>query len=204
MGGNAGVYSATVMIGNARGLYRRLCSQAMLGSDQGGTMISRYFLALWLALAALPANAAGVGGMFGAGRTQFSLVAGNAYAFDYSYFVIGGSVSHYLADGLGVGLSLENWSGDGPGITKYSPFVQYVFHQVPMAHPYLGGFYRRTDIEGLPGIGSTGARAGVMLATGANAYVSFGVVYEAYQDCQEALYRVCSETNPEVSIVFAF
>jgi hypothetical protein len=167
-------------------------------------MMNRLFLALWLALAALPANAAGVGGMFGEGRTQFSLVAGNAYAFDYSYFVIGGSVSYYLVDGLGVGLSLENWSGDGPGIAKYSPFVQYVFHQVPVVQPYLGGFYRRTEIEGLPGIASTGARAGVMLATGSNAFVSLGVVYEAYQDCQESVYRVCSETNPEISIVFGF
>ena len=65
--------------------------------------MSRLLLAMLL-LAVLPVRAAGVGGMFGEGRSQFSLVAGNAYAFDNSYFVIGGSASYYVADGLGAGL----------------------------------------------------------------------------------------------------
>lgn len=149
-------------------------------------------------------HSAKAGGTFEQGRTQFSLVAGNAYAFDNHYLVVGGSASYYMADGLGIGLSLERWSGDGPSIAKYSPFVQYVFHRMPVLQPYLGAFYRHTDIDGLPSIKSSGARVGVLLETGANAYLSIGVVHEAYHDCQETVYRLCSETSPDMALVFGF
>ena len=164
----------------------------------------RVSLAVLLVLSALPVRAAGAGGMFEAGRSQFSLVAGNAYAFDNSYLVIGGSASYYVADGLGVGLSLERWSGDGPGITKYAPFVQYVLYQVPAVQPYVGAFYRHTAIADLPSLNSAGARAGVLIASGSNAFVSVGAVYESYMDCQESVYRVCSETHPEITLIFGF
>ena len=72
----------------------------------------RLLLILLPLLSVLPANAAGVGGMFGQGRTQFSVVGGNGYAFDKNYFVLGASVSYNVLDGLGVGLSLEKWSGE--------------------------------------------------------------------------------------------
>jgi hypothetical protein len=157
-----------------------------------------------LVLLALPSRAAGVGGVFGQGHSQFSLVAGNAYAFDNSYFVIGGSASYNVMDGLGVGLSLENWSGGGPGITKYAPFVQYVFYQMSGAQPYVGVFYRHTTIAGLPGISSVGERAGIMMASGSRAFISIGVVHESYLDCQVPIYRVCSETHPDVSVTFGF
>ncbi|MBI5429208.1 MAG: hypothetical protein HY938_01985 [Nitrosomonadales bacterium] len=164
----------------------------------------RLLLAMLLVSPAWPAYAGVSGGMFGEGRSQFTLVAGNAYAFEKSYFVIGGSASYYLVDGLGVGVSLENWSGGGPGIRKYAPFVQYVFYQVPRVQPYVGAFYRHTSISGLPGIKSTGARAGLLLASGANAYVSIGVVHEAYLDCQVSIYRVCRETYPDITVAFGF
>lgn len=164
----------------------------------------RILLVMLLGLPALPVRATGVGGMFGEGQSQFSIMAGNAYAFDNRYFVIGGSAGYYVADGLGVGMSLENWSGDGPAITKYAPFVQYVFLPAATLHPYIGAFYRHTSISGLPGINSTGARAGVLLASGSNAYVSIGVVRESYLDCRVSVYRVCSETYPDISIAFGF
>jgi hypothetical protein len=164
----------------------------------------RLLLAVLLILSAFPAHAADVGGMFGEGRSQFSLMLGNGYAFDNSYFVIGASASYYLVDGLGVGLSLENWSGGGPGITKYTPFVQYVFFPASRVRPYVGGLYRHTAIAGLPGINSVGARAGVLMASGSNAFVSIGVVHELYLDCQDSIYRVCSETYPDFSLTFWF
>jgi len=165
--------------------------------------MSRWVLT-WLLVLPFSTAHAGAGAMFGEGHSQFSLVAGNAYAFNQSYFVIGGSASYNVADGFGVGLSLERWSGDGPGITKYAPFMQYVFHQVPVMQPYVGTFYRHTSIEGLPSLKSTGGRAGVMLASGTNAYVSIGMVHEAYLDCQETIYRVCRETHPDITIIFGF
>ena len=142
--------------------------------------------------------------MFGQGRTQFSLMAGNGYAYDKNYFVIGASVSHYVLNGLGVGLSLENWSGGGPGITKYAPFAQYVFYQASSVQPYVGGFYRHTAIGGLPGINSVGARAGIYIASGSNASVSVGLVHESYLDCQQTIYLTCSETYPDISLAFGF
>ena len=70
--------------------------------------MNRLLLTMLLVLSALPARADVVGGMFGQGRTQYSLGIGNAYAFDNTYFVIGASASYYVLDGLGVGLSVEN------------------------------------------------------------------------------------------------
>lgn len=166
--------------------------------------MNRLLLTMLLVLSALPVRAAGVGGMFEAGRSQFSLVAGNAYAFENSYLVIGGSASYYVADGLGVGLSLEKWSGGGPAITKYAPFVQYVFYQASVVQPSVGAFYRHTTIADLPDINSAGARAGVMMAMGTNAYMSVGFVHESYLDCQETIYRVCSETYPDIALIFGF
>lgn len=167
-------------------------------------MMNRLSATMLLMLAASPLHAAGEGGMFGQGRTQFSLVAGNSYAFDNNYVVIGASATYYVLDGLGVGLSFENWSGDDPGITKYAPFAQYVFYQASSVQPYVGGFYRHTAISGLPGIDSVGARAGIYIASGTNAYVSAGFVHESYLDCREAVYRSCSVSYPDVTLTFGF
>jgi len=164
----------------------------------------RFLIILLLSLSASLVQAAGISGMLAEGRAQFSVTAGNAYAFENRYFVIGGSASYYVLDGLGVGISLENWSGSGPRITKYAPFVQYVFYQIPLWHPYVGSFFRRTTVAGLPSINSVGARAGVMMASGANASVSIGFVHESYLDCNVSVYRVCSETYPDISVAFGF
>lgn len=164
----------------------------------------RLLLAMWVLFSASSVHAAGVGGAFGEGRSQFSLVAGNAYAFDNNYFVLGGSASYYVKDGLAVGLSLENWSGGGPGITKYAPFVQYVFNRESPMQLYVGGFYRHTSISGLPGVNSVGERAGAMMAAGTNAFLSVGIVHETYLDCQVPVYRVCSETHPDMNVTIGF
>jgi hypothetical protein len=166
--------------------------------------MNRLLLTLLLVLPAFPVSAAEEGGMFGQGRTHFSLVAGNGYAYDYNYVVFGVSATHYVINGLGVGLSFENWSGGGPGITKYAPFAQYVFYQSSEVQPYVGGFYRHTAIRGLPGIDSVGGRAGVYIASGPNAYVSAGLVHESYLDCQATVYRTCSVTYPDISLTFGF
>jgi hypothetical protein len=82
--------------------------------------------------------------------------------------------------------------------------VQYVFHQVPVLKPYIGAFYRRTYVDGLPDINSAGGRAGVYVQAGRNAYVGAGAVYESYLDCNTTTYRSCSDTYPELSFTVAF
>jgi hypothetical protein len=166
--------------------------------------MNRLLPTMLLLFSAFPVHAAGMAGVFGQGRTQFSLVGGNGYAFDNNYFVIGASVSYYVLDGLGVGLSVEKWSRGNPGITKYSPFVQYVFSQGSSVTPYVGAFYRHTVVDGLPDINSVGERAGINIVSGSNAYISFGFVQEVYLNCQRTVYRTCSETYPDFGITIGF
>jgi len=166
--------------------------------------MKKLLLMMLLLLAALPVHAAGGGGMFAQGRTQFSLMAGSASAFNSNYMLIGASASYYVLDGLGVGLSLENWSGADPGITKVSPFAQYVFSLGVSVRPYVGGFYRHTSISGLPGINSVGGRAGIYIASSPNSSIGIGLVQETYLDCNEAIYGSCSSTYSDISITFGF
>lgn len=166
--------------------------------------MNKLLFTMLLVLAAFPARAAGVGGMFGQGSAQFSLIVGSGYAFNNSYSVIGAGASYYVLDGVSVGLSFENWSGNGPGIKKISPSVQYVFNQASSVKPYVGGFYRHAVISGLPSVNSAGARAGVFFASNPNTAFGAGLVYESYLNCQTMIYNSCSETYPEISIIFAF
>ena len=169
-------------------------------------MYTRAVAAASLALAASAATAAdvGVAGAFGKGRMHFAVTAGSGSAFDESYFVLGIGASYYLLDGLSVGVHYESWSGADPDITKITGSVQYVFHQVQTVKPYLGGFYRRTDVSDLPDLDSVGGRAGVYIGAGRNAYLGLGVVYESYLECNETLYRSCDSTYGEVIFTIAF
>ena len=167
--------------------------------------MKKVLLAMLIVLAALPVRAADVAGIFGQGSTQFSLLAGGGYAFNNNYLVIGGGVSHYVLDGVGIGLSYENWSGSGPGINKISPSVQYVFYRWRTSvQPYVGGFYRHSIISGLPDIDSVGARAGIYFASGTRSVIGVGLAHESYLACQTAIYYSCSETYPEISFLFGF
>jgi opacity protein-like surface antigen len=169
-------------------------------------MHTRTLGAAALALAASAATAAdgGVTGAFSQGRVHFVVTAGSGSAFDESYFVFGVGASYYVLDGLGVGIHYESWSGGDPDITKISGSVQYVFQQMQPVKPYLGGFYRRTDVSGLPDLDSIGGRAGVYIGAGRNVYIGLGVVYESYLDCSETVYRSCDSTYGEVTFTIAF
>jgi hypothetical protein len=169
-------------------------------------MYARALAAIGLALAASAAAAADVGaaGAFSRGRMHFAVSAGSGSAFDESYFVLGIGASYYLVDGLSVGVHYESWSGADPDLSKLTGSLQYVFHQVQAAKPYLGGFYRRTDVSGLPDLDSVGGRAGVYIGAGRNAYLGLGVVYESYLDCNETVYRSCDSTYGEVTFTIAF
>jgi hypothetical protein len=169
-------------------------------------MYKKALAAAGLALAASTATAAdvGVAGAFSQGRMHFVATAGSGSAFDEDYVVLGLGASYYLLDGLGVGLHYEFWSGGDPDITKITGSLQYVFHQMQTVKPYVGGFYRRTDVDGLSDLDSVGGRAGVYVGAGRNAYLGLGVVYESYLDCNETVYRSCDSTYAEVTFTIAF
>ena len=95
-------------------------------------------------------------------------------------------------------------SGGDPGITKVSPFAQYVFSLGGSVQPYVGGFYRHTTIAGLPGLNSVGGRGGIYITSSPNSSIGIGLVQESYLDCNEATYRSCSSTYADISITFGF
>ena len=150
------------------------------------------------------AQSAGIAGGFSKGKTHLVATAGTGSAFDESYLVLGVGVSYYLFDGFNLGLHYEWWTGSDPKLTKITPSVQYVFYQVQSVKPYVGAFYRRTSVDGLPDLDSAGGRAGVYLQMGRNAYLGLGAVYESYLDCNTGTYRKCDSTYGEASLTFAF
>jgi hypothetical protein len=87
---------------------------------------------------------------------------------------------------------------------KITPSLTYVFYQAQTLKPYVGGFYRRTNVDGLPDIDSVGGRGGAYFQAGRNTFIGFGVVYESYLDCSRAVYRSCDSTYPELSFTIAF
>jgi hypothetical protein len=149
-----------------------------------------------------PAGAQEGADAFGQGRLQFVAIAGRGYAFDETYLILGAGVTYYLLDGLGAGFTYESWNGT-PDIDKSTVSVQYVFRKTPLK-PYLGAFYRRTEVAGLPDLDSAGARAGVHFHVAQSAHIGIGIAYESYRDCSKVVYRSCEETYPEVSFLFAF
>ncbi|MGH8688820.1 MAG: hypothetical protein ACREVQ_14055 [Burkholderiales bacterium] len=153
---------------------------------------------------ASPAQAQHVAGVFSQGRTHLYVTGGTGSSFGETYTVLGAGVEYFVIDGLSAGLAFESWSGANPGFTTITPSVRYVFYGVPTVKPYVGAFYRRTDIDDLPSLDSVGVRAGVYVQAGRNAYVGFGVSYESYRDCEPTVYRKCDNTYPELSFGVVF
>jgi hypothetical protein len=160
----------------------------------------RLLVALAIGLCAtLPAAASDP---FERGAVQIGLFAGSGRAFGEDYLVLGGGVGYYLVDGLALGLDFEAWSGADPRIYKATPQLRWVLPLRSAVRPYVGGFYRWTDIDGLESLDSAGARAGLYVGGGGNAFVGIGVAHERYVDCDEAIYTRCSDTYPELSVNF--
>jgi hypothetical protein len=155
----------------------------------------------------MPALAQQVGasaGVFSKGRAHLAVYAGTGSAFDENYLILGVGLNYYLFDGFSAGLAYETWTSGDPGMDKITGSVQYVFYQVDKVKPYVGGFYRRTNIDNLPNLDSAGARGGVYLEAGRNLYIGIGGVYESYLDCKTSTYRKCDSTYAEVTFTFAF
>jgi hypothetical protein len=152
----------------------------------------------------MAADAPSDAGMFAKGKKQVTVVGGTGDAFNDSYIVIGVGGSYFVADGLNVGLQFETWTNGDPGIYKIAATMNYVFYKVPRVLPYVGTFYRYTDIDGLDSLSSVGGRLGAYLSVGRNGYAGFGMVYESYLDCDTRIYSSCDSTYPEASFVFSF
>ncbi len=141
---------------------------------------------------------------FADGSMRLSVLVGNGYAFDESYFVIGVGFGYYFMRGLELGLDAESWLSGTPGITKISPAVRYVLPTSGPITPYIGAFYRRTIIDNYDDLNSVGGRAGIYFVSGQGSYFGAGAVYEKYLSCDDAVYHSCSDTYPEIIFAIAF
>ena len=157
-----------------------------------------------LALAAPRAWSAAGASVFGQGRAKLSVAAGYGTFDDKNYVILGAGAGYYLFDGLEAGLQGETWMGSRPHISKVSPELTYVFYQGEQLKPYLGGFYRHTFYDTIADLNSAGARAGVVTPWGEHTYVSAGLVYEGYLNCDKTVYSACSLVYPELGISFSF
>jgi hypothetical protein len=160
-------------------------------------------LALLLLCATPPADAADRD-PFADGSMRLSVLVGNGYAFNESYFIVGVGFGYYLVKGLELGLDVESWLSGSPGITKISPSVRYVVPTNSPIRPYIGAFYRRTMIDNYDDLDSVGGRAGVYFMSGRGSYFGAGVVYEKYLSCDTAIYQSCDDTYPEITFAIAF
>jgi hypothetical protein len=165
--------------------------------------ISLFAVLACLLLFAIPADAADRD-PFADGSMRLSVLVGNGYAFDESYFVIGVGFGYYFMSGLELGLDIESWQSGSPGITKISPAVRYVVPTNSPIRPYIGAFYRRTMIDNYDDLDSAGGRAGIYFVSGRGSYFGAGLVYEQYLSCDEAVYKSCSATYPEIIFAIAF
>lgn len=141
---------------------------------------------------------------FERGGIRGSVVIGSGRAFDESYTVYGVSAGYFFARGFEAGMDAEWWTGGERDISKFSPQVRYVANLNGPIRPYVGGFYRYTNIEDLDDLESAGYRLGAYLLTGSNAYLSAGVVQEYYLDCDDDIYGSCDDSYVEMSVGITF
>jgi hypothetical protein len=141
---------------------------------------------------------------FAAGNARLSVSLGGATAFDQNYSIFGIGGGYFVADGVEVGLDVEEWSGNSPRIEQVSPQVRFVLVRGGTVQPYAGAFYRRTMIQGHPGHDTIGGRAGVFFLTGRNAYLGAGLAQEVHLNCDRTVYSSCQEIYPELLFAVIF
>ena len=115
---------------------------------------------------------------------------------------MGAGIGYYVIDGLKLGINAQFWLGGDISINKISPQFQYVFARDEKLKPYIGAFYRKTSVEGLQDLDSSGFRAGVFLSSRGGHYMGFGLVHETYNRCDKTVLLSCSDTYPELIFTF--
>ena len=120
-----------------------------------------------------------------------------------NYYILGVSASYFIADNLDIGLGYRGWFGGTPKIHQATIPVTYYMPTDSKFRPYLGGFYRFTDISSdlYDDYSSVGGRAGVAIVF-RNGYAGFGWVQEVYLDADNT--SDSSSGYPEATVGFSF
>ena len=143
-------------------------------------------------------------GLFDSGAKRFSVVLGNASSFGNDYIVLGLGAGYYVIDGLDLGFDVQAWLGDDPSIYQITPEARYTLQITDVLAPYAGVLYRETIIENRDNTSAYGAKAGLNVIIGSNSYIGAGIVTIKYNDCRESVLVSCSETYPELAVLFSF
>ena len=143
-------------------------------------------------------------GVFDQGNISGTFTLGRGEALGNTYTTLGAGVGYMVAEGLMAGISGELWMGDDPNIQKITPEIRYTFTRTNKVKPYVGGFFTRTFYDGYDDTNSWGARGGIYIPFSPKVAMNFGVVYEQVMDCDEAVYRDCSQFYPEAGVLVSF
>ena len=141
---------------------------------------------------------------FSQGAKRVSVIAGAGSSFNENYLILGAGFGYYVLDGLELGVNWQSWLGGDPDINQITPEINYVFRTKSNFDPYVGALYRKTFISGLDDLEAWGGRAGVYLPLGPKYFMGIGAVYLDYVDCEERIYRDCSDVYPEITFSFPF
>jgi hypothetical protein len=141
---------------------------------------------------------------FASGTVRFSGSLSATSAFGDNFVQVGVGLGYYVIDGLELGLDARSWLGGERDIHELAPAITYVFTNFRNLQPYAGALYRHTFIEGRDDLSAYGGRAGIFLQQSTNLMVRAGVVGIRNHNCDEAIYRDCTEFYPEISIGFYF
>jgi hypothetical protein len=126
-----------------------------------------------------PPKTPSAAGPFAQGRKRGGIYGGAGNTLGHTYFILGGGLGYFVADGLEVGADFEGWLFQDPYIWKLSPQVRYTVWQLGALKPYVGGFYRWTWVSDET-YNSWGGRAGLMYSRG-RGFAGVGMVYERFE-----------------------
>ncbi len=163
-------------------------------------MTARLLLVIFLASIPTLATADSLPTPFDQGKIGLSGGLGVQVSEGGSYVVVSLGVGYYVVKGLELSFTTAAWLAHDPFVATFTPGTRYVFWQVPVLHPYIGGFYRYWYIgQSFDDQQSVGGRLGVTTVQ-RPVSINAGIVYErVITDCFD-----CSSIYPEISFSLSF
>ncbi|WP_370978703.1 hypothetical protein [Agaribacterium sp. ZY112] len=140
---------------------------------------------------------------FAKGSKRVGVTLGSGSSFNEDYLILGVGGGYFVTKGLELGLEGQAWLNGDPSIYEITPTATYIVTQLGKFKPYAGVLYKQTFIDGLDDQQAYGGRAGVILDATSKMYVRAGVVQMKYQDCTETRFVSCTETYPELALMFS-
>lgn len=142
---------------------------------------------------------------FRQGAKKLSVGVGYGTFNDNDYFIFGLGAGYDVVDNLELGLDGEVWAGSKPGIETLSPRLTYYIPTGRDWQPYVGGFVKRTFYNSrYDNLNSAGGRAGIATALSDHTYISAGLVFEQFLNCDSSVYSHCAQAYPELGLGFAY